>query len=182
MKALAGFKNAMKPYRLLSRTSTVSNAFAQALAPSDVFDEARLIAAFSALGLVNGSVLNCAYCDKVATSVDHLNPLVVDKKFSGWGHVFGNLVPACGDCNQSKGGKPWRDFVQKSELGVERIQKLEDYEKQAPRPVSQAELESLYPYLLDAYERLRNLSEELFRAAQSVANEIQKLEGQRKAG
>jgi len=77
----------------------MSNACAQALAPSDVFDEARLIAAFSALGLVNGSILNCAYCDKVATSADRLNPLVVEKKFSGWGHVFGNLVPACGDCN-----------------------------------------------------------------------------------
>jgi len=170
----------MKPYRLLNRSSTVSNAFAQALAPADDYDEARLEAAFRGLGLVGDGVLLCAYCSRPATSVDHLNPLVNEKKFTGWGHVFGNLVPACGDCNQSKGGKPWRDFARECGVSESQIQTIEGYERQSPTPVSQDDLSKLYPDLIDAYERLRNLNEDTLRTAQSLANEIQRLEKKRK--
>lgn len=172
----------MKLYRLLNRSSTVSNAFAQALAPADDYDEARLETAFRGLGLVGDGVLLCAYCSRPANSVDHLNPLVNNKKFTGWGHVFGNLVPACGDCNQSKGGRPWRDFARESGVRESQIQKLEAYEQQSPTPVSQDDLAKLYPDLIDAYERLRNLNEDILRTAQSLANEIQRLEKKRKAG
>jgi 5-methylcytosine-specific restriction endonuclease McrA len=171
----------MKPYRLLSRSSTVSNAFAQALAPADNFDEAKLETAFRGLGLVGDGVLLCAYCSRTANSVDHLNPLVKDKKFTGWGHVFGNLVPACGDCNQSKGGRPWRDFARESGASESQIKRIEAYERQSPTPISQDDLSKLYPDLIDAYERLRNLNEDTLRAAQSLANEIQRLEKTRKA-
>jgi len=171
----------MKPYRLLNRSSTVSNAFAQALAPADDYDEARLETAFRRLGLVGDGVLFCVYCSRPANSVDHLNPLVSDKKFTGWGHVFGNLVPACGDCNQSKGGRPWRDFARESGVPDLQVQRLEAYERQSPTPISQDDLSMLYPDLIDAYERLRNLNEDTLRTAQSLANEIQRLEKKRKA-
>lgn len=172
----------MKPYRLLNRSSTVSNAFAQALAPADDYDEATLETEFRRLGLVGDEVLHCAYCSRPANSVDHLNPLVNDKKFTGWGHVFGNLVPACGDCNQSKGGRAWRDFARESGVTESQIQKIEAYERQSPTPVSQDDLSELYPDLIDAYERLRNLNVDTLKTAQSLANEIQRLEKKRKAG
>jgi hypothetical protein len=109
-----------------------------------------------------------------------LNPLVKDKKFTGWGHVFGNLVPACGDCNQSKGGRPWREFARDSGVSETQFRKIEEYEHQSPTPVSQDDLSKLYPDLIDAYERLRNLNEDTLRTAQSLANEIQRLEKKRK--
>lgn len=170
----------MKPYRLLSRSSTVSNAFAQALAPADEYDEVRLADAFQVLGLVGNGQLLCAYCLRPASSVDHLNPLVNSKKFTGWGHVFGNLVPACGECNQSKGGRPWREFARGLGISETRIGKIEAYESQSPSPVSQDDLAALYPDLIDAYQRLQRLNEDTLRAAQSIANEIRKLEALRR--
>ena len=171
----------MKPYRLLSRSSTVSNAFAQALAPADEFDEAELTRVFQGLGLVGEKGLLCLYCRESATSVDHLNPLVKDSKFTGWGHVLGNLVPACNECNQSKGGRPWREFVVEMGMDQQQVHRVEAYEAQAPEPVSQDELAAFYPDLIDAYQRLRELSVDSLRTAQSLANEIQRLELRRKS-
>jgi hypothetical protein len=182
MAVLSKFKSMMKPYNMSSRSSTISNAFAQALAPSDTFNAEKLKMAFEVLDLFdeNGALL-CTYCNEKSSSVDHLNPLVSQSKFTGWGHVFGNLVPACGSCNQKKGGKPWRDFVLEIGLSQERISQLESYEQRAPRPVSQDDLASYYPDLLEAYQRLRQLTNDSLKAAQSLANEIQRLEEKRKA-
>ena len=181
MTGLSKFKSTMKPYKMASRSSTISNAFAQALAPSDSFNAEQLEKAFRELGLYdeNGNLL-CTYCSAKSSSVDHLNPLVYQSKFTGWGHVFGNLVPACGSCNQKKGGKPWRDFVSEITFSKERVEQLERYERKAPQPISQDDLASFYPDLLDAYQRLRELSIDTMKAAQSLANEIQRLEENRK--
>ena len=181
MKALRKFKSMMKPYNMSSRSSTLSNAFAQALAPSDVYNAEHLENAFKEMNLFdeNGELL-CTYCNGKSSSVDHLNPLVSESKFTGWGHVFGNLVPACASCNQQKGGKPWRDYVAIVGVSKERIGLLEIYEGKAPQPVSQDDLALIYPDLLDAYQRLRELSIDTLRAAQSLANEIRRLEESRK--
>jgi hypothetical protein len=181
MKALSKFKSMMKPYNMSSRSSTISNAFAQALAPSDVFNAEHLENAFKEMDLFdeNGELL-CTYCNAKSSSVDHLNPLVSESKFTGWGHVFGNLVPACAGCNQQKGGKPWRDYVASVGVSKERIALLEIYEGKAPQPVSQDDLALIYPDLLDAYKRLRDLSIDTLKAAQSLANEIRRLEESRK--
>jgi 5-methylcytosine-specific restriction endonuclease McrA len=40
----------------------------------------------------------CAYCERPATSQDHVVPLS-----RGGRHTIGNVVPACGSCNSSKG-------------------------------------------------------------------------------
>ena len=169
----------MRPYKLMVRSSTVNNAFAQALAPADQYEPERLEAAFREMGLINEHGLVCTYCSRRAGSVDHLNPLVRDSKFTGWGHVFRNLVPACSECNQSKGGKPWRDFVREVGLSEKLVRQLESYEQQAPQPVSQDDLAELYPDLIDAYNRLRALNLDTLKTAQSLANEIRRLEVKR---
>ena len=181
-KRVKGFKPIMKRYKIVGRSSTISNAFAQALAPSDEFSDEKLIAAFTSIGLLGDDGLECAYCGNSAAQVDHLNPLVKDSKFTGWGHVLGNLVPACNSCNQSKGGKPWREFA--SQVGVDplRIELIERYESLAPEPISQDMLREMYPDLVEAYERMRVLSIEMLRAAQHLANEIHSLESARKTG
>lgn len=48
----------------------------------------------------------CTYCDSLATTIDHVVPLIY-----GGTNFEGNLVPACRRCNGSKGGKllvEWR--------------------------------------------------------------------------
>jgi 5-methylcytosine-specific restriction endonuclease McrA len=43
----------------------------------------------------------CVYCDRRATTVDHVVPLA-----AGGSNDISNLVPACGSCNSSKGDTP----------------------------------------------------------------------------
>lgn len=55
--------------------------------------------------------LRCAYCGDKSTEWDHLRPIVKGKKPTGYISDIYNLVPACGKCNQSKGNKPWKDWM-----------------------------------------------------------------------
>ena len=83
--------------------------------------------------------VRCVYCGDKTTEWDHLRPLVSKKKPTGYISEIRNLVPACGKCNQSKGNKYWKDWINSDakqspktrcikELG-KRIQRLERYER-----------------------------------------------------
>ena len=81
----------------------------------------------------------CAYCGHTASEWDHLRPLVVNKRPTGYISEIYNLVPACGKCNQSKGNKSWKTWIQSTaklspkSRGIqdidERIRRLEKYEQ-----------------------------------------------------
>jgi len=48
----------------------------------------------------------CVYCSiNVASTIDHVIPLVVEKYPSGFGDNLWNTVPCCNQCNSSKNGK-----------------------------------------------------------------------------
>ena len=53
----------------------------------------------------------CAYCGKPANHLDHLYPLIIDRKPTGYGTDPGNLVPCCTACNQPKGNLNWEDYM-----------------------------------------------------------------------
>lgn len=83
MKALSKFKSVMKPYKVESRSSTISIAFAQDLAPADEFNVDQFENAFRELGLIDeNDGLRRAYCNAKSSSSDHLNPLVSQSKFT----------------------------------------------------------------------------------------------------
>lgn len=48
----------------------------------------------------------CVYCAGPATAIDHVVPVV-----RGGSNHFANLVPACGTCNSSKGGRLLEDWL-----------------------------------------------------------------------
>jgi 5-methylcytosine-specific restriction endonuclease McrA len=107
----------LKPYSLVaSRTTTINHAFAASIAPSDSYDEDRVRTALIALGQNPDADLVCAYCGAEAETWDHVHATVRDKKFSGYGHRIGNLLPCCKPCNSKKGNKEWRVFL--SELRI----------------------------------------------------------------
>ena len=169
----------MRRYKISGRSSTISHAFASALATVDVYDETTLIDSLKLLGQEIEEPLRCVYCMSPARSIDHLNGLVDNKRYTGHGHVIGNLVPSCERCNTSKGGKPWREFAKSIEMPKEQFDRIASYETKAPPAVSEAELKLHYPDLMEAYERLRNLTQDLLRAADNIATEIQRLESHR---
>jgi 5-methylcytosine-specific restriction endonuclease McrA len=124
---------------MVSRKSSITNAFVNAVIPVveptiEEIDEALRI-----LGMTPEDV-RCAYCGDKASEWDHLRPLVVKQRPTGFISEIANLVPACGKCNQSKGNHPWRKWIlsekakhsptkRKIVTTAERIARLERYEQ-----------------------------------------------------
>lgn len=80
----------------------------------------------------------CAYCGGPKSEWDHFRAIVSDRKPTGYTTEIANLVPSCGKCNQSKGNKPWLDWIKSNAKQSplrrnvpdldERIQRLKKYE------------------------------------------------------
>ncbi len=108
-----GIKKHLRPYSIASRKSTIAHAFASAIAPNDEFDDEKAREAIIWLGQDPDSDLRCAYCDSDAKSWDHVNGVVKSKRFSGFGHRIGNLLPCCESCNSAKGNLDWKMYMSK---------------------------------------------------------------------
>ena len=123
---------------MVSRKSSITNALVNAIIPVfpptlDEIEEALAI-----LDMQPGDV-RCAYCGLKATEWDHLRPLVLKHRPTGYVSEIANLVPSCSKCNQSKGNTHWRKWITSptathspTRRGVldtdKRIQRLEAFE------------------------------------------------------
>jgi hypothetical protein len=95
---------------MVSRKSSITNAFVNTLVPQIFPTLEEIEQALSILGMDITDV-RCAYCGDKATEWDHLRPLVIKQRPTGYISEIANLVPACGKCNQSKGNSPWREWM-----------------------------------------------------------------------
>jgi len=121
-----------------ARTSTITNAFVNAIIPIIVPNGPQVIEALKQLDMSLQSIC-CAYCGDAYSEWDHFRPLVVKKMPTGYITEISNLVPSCGKCNQSKGNKNWRTWMTGNAKqsprtrGIpdlsERVYKLERFEK-----------------------------------------------------
>ncbi len=123
---------------MMSRKSSITNAFVSAIIPVITPKHDEIEEALRILGMEPPDVY-CAYCGDRASESDHLRPLVLQRRPTGYVSEIANLVPACGKCNQSKGNKNWREWMMSaarlSPTGrklrdiAERIARLESYER-----------------------------------------------------
>lgn len=95
---------------LVSRKSTITNAFVCAIIPVVVPSAQEIEEALAILGMEPEDV-RCAYCGDRSSEWDHLRPLVKGRRPTGFISEIGNLVPSCGKCNQSKGGSAWETWM-----------------------------------------------------------------------
>ena len=95
---------------MVSRKSSITNAFVNAIIPTIPPTNDEIAKALTILGMEPDDV-RCAYCGDKATEWDHLRPLVAKRRPTGFISEIANLVPACGKCNQSKGGSDWRKWM-----------------------------------------------------------------------
>ena len=100
----------MPKMTITGRTSSVTNAFVNGIIPSIHPTPEELEECLEILRLDKDD-LRCAYCGDKATEWDHLRPIVAKKKPTGYVSDIYNLVPSCGKCNQSKGNKNWKDWM-----------------------------------------------------------------------
>lgn len=98
------------PVKITGRSSSITNAFVNSIIPAIMPTSDEVEIALGILGMDRTSY-QCAYCGDTATEWDHLRPLVLSKKPTGYISEIHNLVPACGKCNQSKGNKPWAEWI-----------------------------------------------------------------------
>jgi hypothetical protein len=168
----------LAPYSIFSkRQTTVAHAFASALAPSDEFDKEKVGAALNALGQKNLKQLTCVYCGKLAQTWDHLENLVKEGKLNviGYGHQIGNLVPCCRDCNSSKGGTPFREFVKTLELSDEEksnlVARLASHLALA-KPIDQSRLDKKGKEALASFNEAREKILALMAEADGYANTL----------
>jgi len=125
---------------ITSRSSSITNAFVSSIIPVMFPTEAEVTEALGVLGMSPTNV-RCVYCGDLSTEWDHLRPLVVEQKPTGFISELANLVPSCGKCNQSKGKKAWREWMRSSAPRSPRVRGILDLEAKMMR--------------LDAYEQWR---------------------------
>lgn len=160
------------PVKITGRTSSITNAFFNGIIPVIEPSVDDIEEALSALGMDENTVC-CAYCGDKITEWDHLNPLIKNKRPTGYITEIHNLVPACGKCNQSKGNKPWKEWIlsgaaqSPATRGVpdldERIRRLEKYEKKfEPAKIDIESIigEELWSQHLSNLERLHSFMNE----------------------
>jgi 5-methylcytosine-specific restriction endonuclease McrA len=126
---------------MLSRKSSITNAFVTSVLPVIRPTIEEIDQALQILGL-DPTDCRCAYCGDKSSEWDHLRPLVIKRRPTGFVTEIANLVPACGKCNQSKGNKPWREWMlgkadrSPTRRGLanvaERVARLEAFEQWRP--------------------------------------------------
>ena len=92
------------------RTSTITNSFAQAIIPRIRPSEEEVQSALSVLGM-SANNMECSYCGSAYELWDHLNPIVHNKRPTGFITEIANLIPSCKTCNESKSGSPWKQWL-----------------------------------------------------------------------
>ena len=98
-----------RPVTITARSSSITNSFVNGVIPVILPTAEDVRAVLTILGMLGAA--NCAYCGDPHTEWDHLRPLVVAQRPTGYISEIQNLVPACGKCNQSKGNRGWREWM-----------------------------------------------------------------------
>lgn len=120
------------PVPITGRSSSITNSFTNAIIPVIFPSETEVAEALEILGL-DANDLRCAYCGDKATEWDHLRPLIKNRRPTGYISEIANLVPACGKCNQSKGNKPWRDWMTSEAVLSPKAKEIADLDERIRR-------------------------------------------------
>lgn len=164
-------KSHLKPYSIYGkRSTTINHAFASALAENDDYIKTNVNNALKKLGQDAEEDLICVYCDKPAGTWDHVFGLVKDKKYAGYGHVLGNLVPSCKLCNSKKGNRDWKVFLKDKPMKVKLMEAyLEEF---MPEKMDQNDLMEQFPVEMGQFTDLKQEIFKLMQEADVVAERI----------
>ncbi len=175
---IESIKAHLQPYSIMKkRQTTINHAFASAIAPNDYYDLKVLKEALALLGQDSQKDLLCVYCDEPAETWDHVFGLVRNLKFSGYGHVVGNLLPCCKKCNAQKGNRDWEDFVKKKTPGnpAVKLRMLKQYfKKYLPKKFDYEDIKIICPAEIDRLGLIKDKVTELFKEADEIADVIRK--------
>jgi len=113
------------PMKITGRSSSITNSFVNSIIPAFIPTDSEIEQALLILGMDLNTV-ECIYCGANHTEWDHLRPIVLDKKPTGYVSEIQNLVPSCSKCNQSKGNKAWDKWITGSAKLSPKSRKIRD--------------------------------------------------------
>jgi hypothetical protein len=93
-----------------SRKTSITNAFVSTIIPVIRPSPEDISEALKILGMTPETIA-CAYCGDKCNAWDHLRPLVVNRRPTGYISEIANLVPACQPCNSSKTNSHWKEWM-----------------------------------------------------------------------
>lgn len=165
---------------ITGRMSAVTNSFVNAIIPRALPTAEDVDEALTILGMTPDNI-RCAYCGDPYTEWDHLRPTVKGRRPTGFIAEIGNLVPACGKCNQSKGNSHWHAWMtgpaslSPTSRGVPdtemRIRRLAAFEERWPIEPIDVEA-AVDAEVWNAYWAKRDELVELAREADELARDI----------
>jgi hypothetical protein len=133
---------------MVSRKSSITNAFVNALIPVIPPTADEIATALDILGMYPSDV-RCAYCGDPSTEWDHLRPLVLKRRPTGYISEIGNLVPACGKCNQSKGNSNWLTWMRSNAERSPARRGVPDLERKTERLAAYEKWKDIQPINLE---------------------------------
>jgi hypothetical protein len=177
------------------RSSSIRASFIKAILPEIISDEIKERDA-----IINESLHIlyqtkegelCSYCGtNKATEWDHFQPIVRNKLPTGYITDLYNLIPSCSKCNQSKGSRHWKEWLdgkakespasRKVDLLDEIRNNLEKFELEINKNtvlLSPEELVKTKEYLTRAEDFLKSLEkfqEEADKIKESIYKRIKK--------
>jgi hypothetical protein len=95
---------------MTSRKTSITNAFVSTIIPVTKPTAEEIAEALAVLGMTPDTI-SCVYCVDKCNAWDHLQPIVVGRRPTGFISEIANLVPACQPCNSSKGNSRWREWM-----------------------------------------------------------------------
>ena len=117
-----------KAVTIMGRSSSITNSFYNGIVPIIKPTDEEIKNALKALEQKEENV-TCVYCGDPKTEWDHLYPLIVNKRHTGYITEIANLVPACGKCNQSKGNSNWKEWIVSDAEKSPKTRKIKDLDK-----------------------------------------------------
>lgn len=117
-----------KAVTIMGRSSSITNSFYNGIVPIIEPSEEEIRNALKTLEQTEENV-TCVYCGDPKTEWDHLYPLIVNKRHTGYITEIANLVPACGKCNQSKGNSYWKEWIVSDAEKSPKTRKIKDLDK-----------------------------------------------------
>jgi hypothetical protein len=174
-----------KAVTIMARISSITNAFYNGIIPVIEPTEKEIDHVLGILEIDKNNV-TCCYCGDIATEWDHLRPLILGKKPTGYISEIANLVPCCGKCNQSKGNKNWEEWINSSaklspsmrnvkDLN-KKIEKIKEYEKQTnPIRINDFEIivgKMLWKNHLDNYDEIIKLMKKCQKTSDEIKDKI----------
>jgi len=172
-------KRHLKTYYVYDkRRTTISHAFASAIAPIDSYSESQVDKALIFLGQNPNEDLMCVFCGEVAQTWDHLVGLVKDGELRGYGHQIGNLVPCCKDCNSKKGQKEFYRFINESgrikKNKTKLIELLNGYQNRFAKKINLDVLNQKAPTEFEEFRRIKQDIFDLMKKADEIAIKLRK--------